>query len=170
MILSEKEFKALLAKNPNLKIRLGETHSEAQPQIDLSSNSKYWNIKVYVFQDGFVSETKTVDGHGKIVDHFDSRREYVRYLHLVAMEQNGIISNLSRQTSLEIAPAFNYRGEHIRAISYKADFTYMQDSEFVVEDVKGFDRKRNKSLSTSDFKLKWKLLKLKYPEYRFQIF
>lgn len=168
MFLSEKEFGALLAKNPALKV--SSFSSEDKNAESLPKSPKYWNVKVYVYEDGFVAELKTLDGHGKIVDHFDSRREYFRFLQLSAMQKAGEISDLSRQTSLEITPAFQYREEKIRPIKYRADFTYIQNGEYVVEDVKGLSAKTGKHLSTNDFKLKWKLLKQRYPEYRFAIF
>lgn len=73
---------------------------------------------------------------------------------------------------MEIAPkAVSRDGEKLRAIVYKADFMYINntDGETIVEDVKPFDKKSGKYLTTKDFKLKWKLLKAKYKDYWFRM-
>jgi len=168
MIMSQAEFSALLKKNPQLKVHVDEALTVEKTET--VKNPKYWNVPVYIYEDGTVSELKTEEMHGKIVESFDSRREYIRYLNLTLLQKAGKISDLTRQTTLEIAPKTVYRGEIIRAITYRADFTYMQNGEYVVEDVKGYDTKTGKHRSTAEFKLKWKLLKGKYPQWRFEIF
>lgn len=145
-----------------------------------SSKRKYRNIKMYVFEDGYASDDSDEKGHGKIKEVYDSKKEYARYLQLRLMEENGKISQLDRQKVLIIQPGFTYQGKRIRAITYAADFVYVQNGVYVVEDVKPKTKvtKRNKNKievvekyrTTEAFNLKWKLLKARYPEYDFRLF
>jgi len=76
---------------------------------------------------------------------FDSTKEGNRYIDLKILQKEGIISKL------EIQPDFplevNGRPVKIRSpkrpngtkVKYIADFSYTQDGEYIVEDVKGFD-------------------------------
>jgi hypothetical protein len=67
---------------------------------------------------------------------FDSNAECMQYKDLI-MRKNALeIRDLRVHPRFLILPAFEYRGEHIRAIHYKADFFYLEGSQFVVEDVK----------------------------------
>lgn len=61
-------------------------------------------------------------------------------------------------------------GHSIRPITYSADFKYEQDGTVTIEDVKGFDRNTGKWLTTQVFNLKWKLLKARYPQFKFVLF
>ena len=84
------------------------------------------------------------------------------------MEKAGTISNLERQKELVIQDAFVYEKKRVQRIAYKADFCYLDaQGKTIVEDVKGFDSKSGKYMQTEAFRLKWKLLKAKYPEYHF---
>ena len=69
----------------------------------------------------------TVDGV-----KYDSRKEARRYLELKALEEQGKISELKQQVKFELIP----RQDGEKATRYIADFTYMQNGELVVEDVK----------------------------------
>lgn len=88
----------------------------------------------------------------KKINGFDSMKEYSRYQELKLLERAGKIQGLSRQVPYELLPA--QRDENgkliFREIVYKADFTYWQDDQFVVEDVKGY--------KTPEYKLKAKLM------------
>ena len=77
---------------------------------------------------------------------FDSVKEYHRWGCLRLMERAGKISDLKRQVRFELIPKQD--GE--RAITYVADFTYMEDGKLVVEDCKGF--------RTDAYKMKRKLM------------
>lgn len=165
MFLTEKEFQKFMLTHPNVKF-LTESRGRSEPH----KTAKYWNAKVYIHADKTVSEVKDEVKHGKIIAVFDSRKEYRRYQELLLLERQGLITNLSRQTTLIIQEAFNYGTEHIRAITYRADFTYKQNGEQIIEDVKYVSEKTGKIRSTADFKLKWKLLKKKYPSYKFVIY
>jgi hypothetical protein len=77
---------------------------------------------------------------------FDSKKEAARYQELRLMERAGLIRDLKRQVKYELIP--KQPGE--RAVKYTADFTYTEDGETVVEDVKG--------VKTRDYVLRRKLL------------
>ena len=62
-----------------------------------------------------------------------SRKEARRAAELQLMERAGVISNLEEQVKYELIP----KQEGERAVTYTADFRYVQDGEVVVEDAKG---------------------------------
>ena len=73
-------------------------------------------------------------------------------------QNKGYIKELELQKIFEIQPKYiNNKGEHIRAITYKADFVYfdVKKDRFIVEDVKGY--------KTDVYKLKKKLFEYVYP-------
>ena len=183
MFMSVEEFNKMMDAHPALKVR-GQ-NSSAQNKLQAQAFEKpakkakqdtgaavrkYRNIKVYVFDDGHISEDPNEAGHGKIKEVFDSRKEYARYLQLREMERVGAISNLNRQKALIIQPGFVYQGKKIRAITYNADFEYVENGIQVIEDVKGWSKLTKKYRTTEAFNLKWKLLKARYPEYDFRLF
>lgn len=87
---------------------------------------------------------------------FDSKKEFEYYLILKDREKRGEIKDLERQVSFEIQPGFTMpSGEKIRAITYKADFVYMdlKDGAIHIVDVKGY--------KTEIYRLKKKLLAYK---------
>lgn len=134
---------------------------------------KHRNKIVYIFEDGFVSNNKDDSrNHGKVTDRFDSQKEYARWCELRMLERAGQISDLKKQVPFEIhAPFTSSDGAKQRGTYYNADFTYAtKDGLAIVEDVKGQDRITGKYLTTSVFNLKWKLLRDKYPQYRFQLY
>lgn len=94
---------------------------------------------------------------------FDSKREAERYKELKLMESAGIIKDLVLQPVYELQPKFKYNGMTERAVTYRADFKYIEieSGATVVEDVKGVE--------TVAFKIKRKLLLYKYPELDFRI-
>lgn len=97
---------------------------------------------------------------------FDSRKEYKRWLELKALERAGKITDLQRQVCIELIPCIREpdtigkrggrkQGKVIeRKASYIADFSYMENGEHIVEDVKG--------VRTKDYILKRKLLLWRY--------
>ncbi len=99
--------------------------------------SKYKNIKIEY--DGF---------------KFDSTKEKNRYLYLKELINRGLISNLQRQVRFDLIPTNNLH----RGVYYVADFTYLKDNELIIEDVKPFDKKRQKFLVKSDYIIKKKLM------------
>lgn len=92
---------------------------------------------------------------------FDSKKEARRAETLAMQEQYGIIRGLEYQKTFELQAAYtNNKGEHIRAITYKADFVYIEDGKIIAEDCKGF--------RTPEYKLKKKLFEKKFPEIIFR--
>ena len=100
-----------------------------------STYSKYRNKKVK-----FRGET------------FDSVKERDYYIYLLGLKKKGAITDLQRQVSIEIQKAFSMPdGSRVRAITYKADFTYKDAFGCLhIVDTKGF--------RTETYKLKKKLL------------
>lgn len=186
MNMTEKDLEELLKKNPALKIKNQEKQGrfpssrskslkppapiENEAQEKKEVKNKYLNKKLYEYENGVVSESKNEEKCGKIIYTFDSVKEYERWKELQILQVGGEITDLERQIALLIQPAFAYRGTKIRKIEYVADFIYKKSDEIVVEDVKPFDKKKQKYRLTKDFSLKWKLLKYRYPQYIFKIF
>lgn len=80
---------------------------------------------------------------------FDSQRERDRYIYLKAKEDEGVITELKCQPEwCLIPPVYKDDVVHLktkdkivrhldqRGINYKADFSYIKNGEFIVEDVK----------------------------------
>ena len=88
-------------------------------------------------------------------ESFDSIKERDYYILLLDRERRGEIRDLKRQVSIVIQEAFTTpKGEKIRAITYKADFTYEDlDGVTHIIDVKG-----DPKTLTDVYKLKKKLL------------
>lgn len=99
--------------------------------------SKYHNRKV------------TVDGIT-----FDSIREASRYKELKHEESVGLITALQRQVKFPLIPAHRGKIRNERACTYIADFAYIRDGEYIVEDAKG--------MRTAVYKIKRKLMAAKY--------
>ena len=168
MQLTEKWLKETLERNPQLKVKVQGGRESENEQPKKEKNPKYRNHRVYQYEDEFVSGEKNVPEHGKLIAVFDSTKEYCRWLDLNLMEKAGTISNLERQKELVIQDAFVYEKKRVQRIAYKADFCYLDaQGKIIVEDVKGFDSKSGKYIQTEAFRLKWKLLKAKYPDYHF---
>lgn len=84
---------------------------------------------------------------------FDSQKEARRFDQLAAMEKAGAISDLRLQVDFTLQEAYtDSQGNRIRAIRYRADFTYRQGKELVVEDVK------SKGTMTAVYAMKKKML------------
>lgn len=94
--------------------------------------SKYGNVK-----------TTTSDG----ITH-DSIKEANRWCELKLLERAGKIRLLQRQVRFELIPKQD--GE--RPVFYIADFTYIEDGKYVVEDVKG---KRTKEYIIKRKLMRW---------------
>lgn len=113
---------------------------ELWPTKQASKKSKYGNVKTIV--DGI---------------KFDSKGESERYTFLKLKERTGRIKDLRLQVPYELIPkSRNEAGKAIRAMTYKADFVYIdtRTGREVVEDFKG---KR-----TQDYINKSKHMKEKY--------
>lgn len=103
--------------------------------------SKYHNVK---------SEYYDPDLNESLA--FDSLKELDYYFILKDRLKRGEIDDLRRQVSITIQPAFTFKGKKIQAITYKADFVYIdrKDGLSHIIDVKG--------MKTDVYKLKKKLL------------
>lgn len=92
---------------------------------------------------------------------FDSRKEANRYAELKLLERAGHIEDLTLQPKFELQESFSVNGKKHRAITYSADFQYVEHGKTVVEDTKGF--------VTEVFKIKQKLLLYKYQDIDFRV-
>lgn len=86
--------------------------------------------------------------------YFRSNLEYERWSELRLLERAKKISNLERQVEFVVFDGFELKGKRIRPIKYIADFTYVRDGKFIVEDAKGVE--------TDVFKIKAKLFRARY--------
>ena len=107
------------------------------------SRSKYHNVKTVV--DGI---------------KFDSKKESVRYKELMMLQRCGVISDLELQKRFEICPK---KFANKRARYYVADFVYVENGKWVIEDVKSPITRSNPVYS-----LKKALVQVNYPEYEFR--
>lgn len=132
--ISIEEYRALLKKRGNKSDKAALIPEPPRP-------SKYHNVKSEYY-DPDLRETIT----------FDSRRELEYYLILKARLKNGEIDDLRRQVSITIQPAFTHNDKTIRAITYRADFVYIDKKDGLphIIDVKG--------MKTDVYQLKKKLL------------
>ena len=110
--------------------------------------------------------TERVTPAGNVL-RFDSQKEARRYDELAALEQAGKIRDLRMQVDFTLQGAYtDTEGRRVRAIRYKADFTYMKQSfvdrdgewqwALVVEDVK------SRATRTKEYILKRKLIKERF--------
>ena len=110
--------------------------------IQKSQRSKYGNLKCKI--DGYT---------------FDSQKEGRRYAELKILLRQGLISDLELQKEFELQPAFRDNdGKWVRAIRYKADFTYIDNEtgKTIVEDVKSEATRKN-----AVYKIKKKMMAYK---------
>ena len=183
MTLSEEELALMLRQNPNLRVKdLSNPNANDKVMQSLRKEleaaeakkpAKYRNYKVYIYEDGFADISGNAESrHGRIISVYDSQREYQRHNELRLLERAGEIHDLSWQFPLLIQEAFQYNNQTIQAIRYVADFRYFRsgDDQPTIEDVKGLDVNTGRHIVTKDFRLKWKLLKFRYPQYQFVIF
>ena len=88
---------------------------------------------------------------------FDSKKEAVRYGQLKMMKKAGEIKDFTHQV-----PFFYLHGDQ-KMFKYIADFVVVHlDDSRTVEDVKAFDKKKKKFLTTPLFNLKKKLIESQY--------
>jgi hypothetical protein len=92
---------------------------------------------------------------------FDSKAEANWYLVNKSRLQQCEIAELEVHPKFVLQQAFQYNGKTERAIVYEADFAYMENGVYVVEDVKG--------MQTPVFKIKRKMFLSKYPKVDFRI-
>ncbi len=121
----------------------------------------------------------------KITNGYHSRRECVRANDLRLLESCGEITNLREQVRFTLLDAFkDNKGNTERSIVYVADFTYTENNQDIVEDIKSkLDKKKKPKTkivkgkivkikpfctkNKSDYIMKRKLFKARYPQYVF---
>ena len=111
---------------------------------DRTKESKYHN-----------TPTERVTASGAVL-HFDSQKEARRYDFLIERERRGEIRDLRLQVDFTLQEAYtDTEGRRVRAIRYRADFTYHEGAQGVqvVEDVK------SRATRTREYAMKKKLLK-----------
>lgn len=98
--------------------------------------------------------TERVTASGAVL-RFDSKKEARRYDHLTIRQKAGEIHDLRLQVDFTLQEAYtDPEGRRVRAIRYRADFTYRErDGRLVVEDVK------SKPTRTREYLIKRKLMK-----------
>lgn len=110
--------------------------------------------------------TERVTPAGNVL-RFDSQKEARRYDELATLERAGKIRDLRMQVDFTLQEAYtDTEGRRVRAIRYKADFTYMKQSfvdrdgewqwALVVEDVK------SRATRTKEYVMKRKLMKERF--------
>ena len=92
---------------------------------------------------------------------FDSQAEAHHYTELLLRERAGEIHDLRVHPSYLLQPGFKVGAKPYQPISYVLDFSYVEVDHIVCEDVKGF--------ATSEFRIKEKLFRFKYPEIELRI-
>lgn len=91
---------------------------------------------------------------------FDSKREWRRYLELTEMQVQHEVSQLQLQVKYVLQEAMTGAdGKKIRAITYKADFVYMERGHLVIEDVKSAITMKSES-----FRIRWRMLQAKFKD------
>lgn len=76
---------------------------------------------------------------------FDSKKEARRFEELRQLESIGAISDLRLQVDFTLQEAYtDTAGQRVRAIRYKADFTYYIEDRLIVEDVKSEATRKNR--------------------------
>ena len=167
--MTYRELSELAARNPLLCITVDGKKIPVGSLISQRKDTKYRNIKCYVYADGYVGYGEKRAGE-KPVAVYDSVKEYERGRGLELLQRSHQISDLKRQVPLEIQPAMRREGTLIRAVVYRADYCYQKAGKTIVEDVKPLDKKTGKYRLTKDFTLKWKLLQALHPDWVFKIY
>lgn len=83
------------------------------------------------------------------------------------MEKDGKISELQEQVTFLLQDRIlNEKGKVLeRAIKFVADYVYNEGGDKIIEDVKSWITKRNRA-----YILKRKMVRMRYPEYKFKEF
>lgn len=95
---------------------------------------------------------------------FDSTKEYNIYLDYKYRSEKLNEFQLIVKPVFEIMPSFKWGDKTIRRATIQPDFLLIYQKEgdkletYEVQDVKGWDKKKNKFRTTEKFNLQWKLL------------
>ena len=104
--------------------------------------AKKLGVELPAGQSKFNNRRTTVDGH-----RFASQKEADRYFWLKLMQQQGLISELT------VHPRFEFFVKSRKIGHYTADFSYVENGQLVVEDVKG-----GEATKTEAYKLRKRLM------------
>ena len=88
---------------------------------------------------------------------FDSKGEANRYKELKLLEKAGEIKDLELQPKFTLIP----KNKGNRAVTYTADFKYIENGKTIIEDYKGYE--------TKEFKLKKKMFEYFYENLELRI-
>ena len=122
------------------------TGSHGAPQETRTGGRKYRNTPT------------TVQGADGSPVRLDSKKESERFQTLLVLLRAGAISDLRLQRDFTLQEAYTTPdGNRVRAIRYRADFTYIKDGKLVVEDVKG-----GNATKTREYSIKKKLVREKF--------
>lgn len=134
-----KKFQAEQQKKLEKMKQLNETQNITEEENKKKKN-KFKNIKTTINE-----------------IHFDSKKEANRYNELMLMLQADEIEDLKLQPDFTLQEAYTTPdGKRIKAIRYKADFSYKKNGKLVVEDVK------SKATKTPIYSMKRKMMAEKY--------
>ena len=93
-------------------------------------------------------------------EQFDSQAEADRYMELRVAQKEGLIQDLQCHPHFDLIPSQKVPGKKgFRAHGYTADFSYMKDGEYIVEDVKS-EKTREERDYIINRKLMWMLHKI----------
>lgn len=95
----------------------------------------------------------------KKTNGYDSAKEAYRAGKLKLLERAGEITDLQEQVVFMLQDKFKRDGKVERAITYVADFVYMQDGKKIVEDVKSPITRK-----IPTYRIKRKMLLFRYPD------
>jgi hypothetical protein len=90
---------------------------------------------------------------------FDSKKEANYYCKLLNREKAGEILNIELQPVFILQEKYRHNGKGIRAIEYRADFSFIENGKKIIVDTKGF--------RTEIYRIKKKMLLFKYPDINF---
>lgn len=108
---------------------------------DLSPSAQKRVMQLYAAEGAEEEKKKASKYHAEKDERgnirFDSRKEARRYDALVLLLRRGEISDLRIQPEFTLIEAYTMPdGERVRAMRYRADFSYRRGGELIVEDVK----------------------------------
>lgn len=117
MTMTQADLDALLARNPRLRVRgvpqkRRELNAEFAPSAASNKEAKYWNIKVFVQEQG-ISASSPDESLGKVLEKYDSIKEYQWNNELLLLLKTGKIHDLCRQKAIIIQEAFAYGDETV---------------------------------------------------------
>jgi hypothetical protein len=97
---------------------------------------------------------------------WDSKTEYLYYLHLIEHKQEYKIKEIKRQVKYVLQDSFYIHNKKVQAVTYKSDFTLvLDDGTNVIIDVKP----PVKSIWDSKFNIKWKIMMCLHRDFIFKI-